>query len=320
MKKRILPIRDVAERQSSLSLFKKQVTKDTFNTLTQAKYSSSSLLAMTADWNRFVQFCDSKHVQPLPASITAVRLFLESTSREMKFSTIRRYSITIGLVHQLHSLPDPTNHRQVRFTLNQLKLLKQGDARQASALTQAHINALVQILLKEKSARALRDMAIYAVMFECALKRSDLKNMQIKDIIDRDKETAINVNDQVYQLSDQAQHALHAWLQNLPECTGFLFRRIDKHGNIGQQPLDDSSIYRILRRASDLLELDHEHRFGGQSARVGAAQELENQGYNLKDIQDFGRWLSPAMPAQYLKRTSTAEGEMAKFKRIKPWS
>jgi hypothetical protein len=60
-------------------------------------------------------------------------------------------------------------------------------------------------------------------------------------------------------------------------------------------------------------------RFTGQSARVGAAKELEKQGYNLRSIQEFGRWLSPAMPAQYLGKENTAELEKAKFKVIKPW-
>jgi hypothetical protein len=74
-----------------------------------------------------------------------------------------------------------------------------------------------------------------------------------------------------------------------------------------------------LRRASDLLNLSTEHRFTGQSARVGAAKELEKQGYNLKEIQAFGRWLSPAMPAQYLDKADIADHEKLRFKAIKPW-
>ena len=89
--------------------------------------------------------------------------------------------------------------------------------------------------------------------------------------------------------------------------------------NLLKQPLDDSSIYRILRRASDILGLADNHHFSGNSIRVGAAQELSKQGLKVREIQDFGRWLSPAMPAQYVGYTGTAESEKMKFKAIVPW-
>ncbi|MDB1126288.1 tyrosine-type recombinase/integrase [Vibrio algarum] len=156
-------------------------------------------------------------------------------------------------------------------------------------------------------------------MFECVLKRSHLKNLLLKDVVNIDNQWCVNLEERTYKLSPNACSALSLWIQYLNGSQGYLFRRIDKHNNIGMHQLDDSSIYRILRRASDLLGLANAHRFTGQSARVGATQELKKQGYNIKDIQDFGRWLSPAMPAQYLQMKTVADDEMTKFKVIKPW-
>jgi len=62
-----------------------------------------------------------------------------------------------------------------------------------------------------------------------------------------------------------------------------------------------------------------ELKFSGQSARVGAVQELSEQGYKIKEIQEFGRWLSPAMPYQYVGNKGTAEQEKLKFFSFKPW-
>ncbi|WCE32635.1 tyrosine-type recombinase/integrase [Vibrio sp. SCSIO 43137] len=168
--------------------------------------------------------------------------------------------------------------------------------------------------------RGIRDLSIYFVMFECALKRSELKKLQIEDISLQKSHALLRVGENKYQLSELACKAISKWVRLLYGSQGVLFRRIDKHSNIGTGQLDDSSIYRILRRASDLLGLPEHMKFNGQSARVGATKELQTQGYKLKEIQDFGRWMSPAMPAQYLEKTSTAEGEMAKFRAIKPWS
>ncbi len=318
VKKNIQPVSDPVLRKESLKIFINQIVKEDIRRLSQGQYSQSSELAMTSDWNRFVLFCQSKHVNPLPASVTAVRLFLESEARERKYASIRRYSITIATIHFLHACPDPTANQQIRFTLSQLKLLKSGDARQATALTYHHLTALQTALLKEGSIRSQRDLAIYFVMFECALKRSELKTLTLEDVEFRAEHTVITIQHTHYQLSDAAGQSLARWIRYLSGSQGYLFRRIDKHGNIGMHQLDDSSIYRILRRAGDLLGLDHQHRFTGQSARVGAAKELESQGYHLKDIQDFGRWLSPAMPAQYIRQPTIAEEEMARFKITKP--
>ncbi len=318
VKKNIQPINDLTSRKESIKTFTKQITKENIHTLSKGQYSQSSELAMASDWNRFTSFCHSKHVRPLPASVTAVRLFLESEAKERKYASVRRYSITIAAIHFLHGCPDPTANQQIRFTLSQLKLLKNGDARQASALTHKHLTILQTELLKENSVRSHRDLAIYFIMFECALKRSELKKLTFENIDQKPDQIIVTIKNARYRLSDTAVQSLSRWTSYLAGSQGYLFRRIDKHGNIGMHQLDDSSIYRILRRASDLLGLDHQHRFTGQSARVGAAKELESQGYQLKDIQDFGRWLSPAMPAQYLEKTTIAEEEMARFKIFKP--
>ncbi len=318
IKKNIQPISDPLLKKKSLNIFANQVTKEEIRQLSGGQYSQSSELAMASDWNRFVSFCHSKQVCPLPTSVAAVRLFLESEARERKYASIRRYSITIATIHFLHACPDPTANQQIRFTLSQLKYLKNGDARQASALTHQHLTVLQTELLKENSIRSHRDLAIYFVMFECALKRSDLKALTFENIDYNADHMILTIKHAHYQLSDAAEQSLRRWMSYLADLQGHLFRRIDKHGNIGIHQLDDSSIYRILRRASDRLGLDHQHRFTGQSARVGAAKELESQGYQLKEIQDFGRWLSPAMPAQYLEKPTIAEEEMARFKVIKP--
>lgn len=319
MKKHIPIITDEQERTLSVKRFLSLVLPDDITKLTHSSYSRSSELAMTTDWNRFVSFCEAKHVSALPTSITAVRLFLESESAKRKFSTLRRYSITISNIHQWHGFPSPTNHRQIRFTLQQLRLNKHGDATQASPMSSEHLVELDRLLSGNTTLRNIRDLSIYHVMFECALKRSELKNLTLDNVCYRENLTSLKIDSTEYVLSKAAEKALTRWTKFMTGSSGYLFRRIDRHGNIGLDKLDDSSIYRILRRASDLLDLPYQHRFTGQSARVGAAQELEKRGYNLRDIQDYGRWLSPAMPAQYLQKSNTAQGEMAKFKSIKPW-
>ncbi len=319
MKKNIPLITDRAKLAVSCDIFSRPIDVNRLNALTHGMYSHNSLMSMVNDWNRFVEFCQLKQVKCLPASVSAVRIFLESESRKRKFSSIRRYALTIGTIHRLHSIAPPTSHRRIKITLSELRLAKTGDSRTANAFTGQHLDSLFAGLGHSTDTKDIRDLAIYSLMFECAMKRSELKHLKHGAISRSGNNVQLLLGEQLYQLSVRAKDVFMRWLDLSAIEEGYVFCRIDKHGNLYQGVLDDSSIYRIFRRASDLLGLPDDLKFSGQSTRVGAAQELASQGYKVEDIKDFGRWLSPAMPAQYLGRISTAEQEKMKFTSIKPW-
>lgn len=307
------------ECKKSIILFSRTVDRTNVHTVTGGLYSHSSELAISSDWNRFVSFCEVRNVSPLPASMIAVRLFLEKEAEHRKFSSLKRYSVSLGVIHKVHGFSDPCSNKQLRLVIKKIELDKIGDARQANEFTEDHLNQLNSLLIKQKSPLNCRDLAIYFLMFECALKRSELKKIQIEDFDLFEGICTLTLSDNHYALSPGATDALQNWLKYLPG-SGVCFRRIDRHGNIGDAVLDDSSIYRVLRKASDRLGLPEHLRFTAQSPRVGAVRELKRRGHDLKDIQAYGRWLSPAMPAQYLNLNSTSESEMSKFKVIRPWS
>jgi len=319
MKKNIPLITDKAKLSLSIKVFSNLIDINDLNKLTCEHYSVNSLKSMVNDWNRFVEFCQLKQVSCLPASVSAIRIFLEKEAKSRKFASVRRYSLTLGTIHRLHSFPEPTNHRQIKLTLAQLRQDKQGDAKSANPFTKTHLDALFSLLSNSTQLKDIRDLAIYSIMFECAMKRSDLKELHFSAIRNDEGEVCVELDDHTYRLSEQSSLAVRRWLEMAQRQHGHAFCRIDRHGNLYDGALDDSSIYRVFRRASDLLNLSEELKFSGQSSRVGAAKALAEQGYRIKDIQDFGRWLSPAMPSQYLGRIGIADQEKMKFTRIKPW-
>ncbi|MDA3140131.1 tyrosine-type recombinase/integrase [Vibrio metschnikovii] len=317
MKRPLVQLTEAKQIKAKLLEFKYPITPQQLALLTQEHYQKNSLLAFSKDWNIFTEFCQRKSVNPLPASVTAVRLFLESEAKVRKFSTIRRYSVTIGMIHYLLNQKDPTLNVQVRQLLQRLRVEKYGDEKQAECFTRQHLASLYQLMVESNESLAIRDLAIYHVMFECAMKRGELKKLSFTDITE--DHSQLRISSEIYQLSPSAQQILARWTALISQQDGAVFRSIDRHGNINNRPLDDSSIYRILRRAGDLLALPH-LKFSGQSTRIGAVKELAEQGYHTKDIQSFGRWLSPAMPNQYLGKLHTAAVAKIKFTRIKPWT
>lgn len=320
MKKKLIYVTDQTILRATLVNFNHQVSVEQMDELTQHQYAHNSLLAMTKDWNLFVEFCQQRNVQALPASVTATRLFLENEAKIRKYSTIRRYSVTISLIHSLLSQKDPTNNPQVRQALMLLRINKKGDQSQATSFTSKHLSTLFEKYHKHTSVKLVRDLAIYHVMFECALKRSELKRLQYSQVNVNENGAWIQLGEANYQLSDNATICLSHWLNKLSDYNSesIVFRSIDRHGNISRSQLDDSSIYRILRNAGQLLG-EPGLKFSGQSARIGAVQELSTQGYKTRQIQEFGRWLSPAMPYQYIGSATSAEIEKLKFFSFKPW-
>lgn len=133
MKKNLTVVTDQSILKQMLIDFGRLVTLEQFNQLTQHQYSHNSLLAFTKDWNLFLEFCQLRSVNAIPASITAVRQFIEFEARSRKFSTLKRYMVTISLVHTLLGQRDPTTNSQVRTSLQRLRLDKHGDATQAQS-------------------------------------------------------------------------------------------------------------------------------------------------------------------------------------------
>ena len=317
LQKLIPKITDQEKLNTFLHQFASTVTLDQVNDLTSGVYAHSSLLAMTKDWNLFVEFCQSKSVSPLPASVTAFRQYIEKESKQKKYATLRRYVVTVSLVHKLLALPDPAKNHQIQKSLATIRLDKQGDAKQTHAFGQDQLEQLTQKNARSSSIRDCRNLAIYHVMFHSLMKRKDLRDLRFSQIAIGDSGAVITIEESIYHLDEVSTGILERWI-NLRGLQGeFVFTAIDRHENISTMPLNDSSIYRILRAASDELNLDVQ--FSGQSLRVGAIEQLAKQGMKPKEIQYAGRWLSPAMPYQYLGNKTQSELEKLQFISIKPF-
>jgi integrase len=319
MVKKLISITNETLIDSYVSKLNHFVTKEFTNEITQNQYAKSSVLAMTKDWNLFVGFCLDHQLSSFPASALSVRHFLEHESRTRKYATIRRYTVTITVMHQILGFPDPMMHTEVRLLMMTLRLEKKGDHSQADAFNHQHLEKLNNLLCSSKSIRDIRDLAIYYLMFECVLKRSELRALLTEQLIEIDSDIFVLIKDFKYQLTPHATKAVKKWYALIEDTPSpYLFRSINRHQNIATDKLDDSSIYRILRNAGQRLGLKH-LKFSGQSTRIGAARELHQQGMKVRDIQSFGRWQSPVMPSQYVGKTHQADLEIQRYKSFKPW-
>jgi hypothetical protein len=295
------------------------VSTEVFKILTNNKYSDNTLLAYTKDWGQFLIYCLANQLKALPADSSTIKRYLSTQSQQLKFATLRRYSVAISVVHQILGLKDPISTTEVRLYLMTLRLDKLGDNSQADTFHQQHLNTLHQQLISSTVLIEIRNLAAYHLMFECALKRSELRDMMVSAIDISDHSVCVvTIDNHSYSLSEQGSLAVMKWILSAEINDGYLLRSVNRHMQVSANKLNDSSIYRIMRQASSYFP--HENvKFSGQSTRIGAAQHLKTQHYQLGEIQAFGRWSSPVMPIQYCGDSNRAATEQIKFKSFKPW-
>ncbi|WP_159652881.1 tyrosine-type recombinase/integrase [Vibrio atypicus] len=317
MRKKVREITNQTEKKQLIKQFIHLVSIDQVAFLTDRQYSQNSLLAMTKDWNHFVEFCQLKGVSPLPTSVTALRHFIEKQSDSRKYASIKRYTVTIGLFHRILGLQDPTSNSRIKSSLASTRIDKLGDAKVTAAFERKHLEQLSALLSRTNRPSDMRNLAIYHVMFECLLKRGELRDLTIDKFNINENSITLSLGLYNYTFSPETCCYLQRWFLLRNQTSQWAFSAIDKHGNIRSSQLNDSSIFRILRKASEVLELDV--KFSGQSLRVGAAKQMAKDGKKVRDIQNYGRWLSAAMPYYYIGNRTQANLERMVFKTIKPW-
>ncbi len=301
--------------ESSTTLFSQgEIKLEQWQEITRQQYSKNSLLSFQNDWQTFVEYCLVNHLSPLPAAEKTVRTFIEEKAQTRKAASLKRYVITISLLHKLHRHPDPTRHREIRFLLNKLYQAKADDAEQANGFHESHLQQLTTMFRQSKKPKDIRDLLIWTLCFEAMLKRSELAALPYNAILKKEGKFYLYIDEYQIELSEQAGLINQQWLSLSGINEGALLRRINKHHQIGEKPMDHSSIYRVFRRAATELG-QTSLTFSGQSPRVGASQDLSQSGKSIKEIQQQGRWKSPAMPAQYVGNKQARDEAMARFKR-----
>ena len=151
------------------------------------------------------------------------------------------------------------------------------------------------------SVKGLRDAALLAVMSDAMLRVSEATALDVADLeaeggntltVRRSKTDQESAGAAQY-IGEPTVARVRAWMAAAGIEDGPLFQRLDKAG----QPrgrLSTQSIRAIIQRRAQ--DAGIEGRVSGHSLRVGSAQSLATAGASVVELQQAGRWRSPAMP------------------------
>ena len=173
-----------------------------------------------------------------------------------------------------------------------------GALRQFDASRQ-HADELCRRAEADGSRAGLRDAALFAVMSDALLRRSEAAALTVSDIeraedgssrvlITRSKTDQTGEGRSLY-LGASTMRRMAAWLSAIGIQDGPLFRRVAKGpaGKGGTEALNARSMGRILRARTEAAGL--EGRFTSHSPRVGSAQSLVRHGATMAEAQRDAR-------------------------------
>ncbi len=314
-------------------------------------YADNTWRAWRADIRVWCGWCRARGRAAFPAAPEDVTAFIAEVGAQGRaVATIRRYMASLSRLHRSARAADPTRDPddQVMLAVRKLARAVGTRQRQATPMHDTDRDKMVAALGWDDpkgrgrimATRDIRDAALICTLYDGLFRRAEVIGLRIEDleffeeqdglILLRRSKTDQEGEGDLRYLSPQTMVWINRWLVRLrdaeqarlpkgdraaqgtaPMPTGPLFRRVRREGIIGLDPLSPNSVVLILERAAKRAKLDQ--RFSGHSGRVGAAQDLDAQGFTTLQIQGAGAWKSPAMVARYTARGAARTGAMAQM-------
>ena len=228
--------------------------------------------------------------------------------------------------HHAAKQPDPTDDPHVRAISQGYRRSRAacGEvSKQTRGLSESDLAAIVAATRADRDNRAVRDIAIIALLREGLLRCGECAALRVRDFsssadgsgrlfVSRSK-TDQEGQGSVLFLGEQAAAAVAAWLVAAPaDGAAPLFRRIRCGGHIQSSGLTNKSVNLIIKSRGEAAGI---YGLSGHSGRVGMAQDLVAFGASIAEVAIAGRWKSPEQVIHYASRQESAKGAIAKYHR-----
>lgn len=281
----------------------------------EGAYAPSTIRAYRADFNDFINFCNQRSENALPAKPHLIAEYIcELTGSGRSSASIRRALCGLSAIHRLNRFDDPTKDPDVALEMRRMHRKLGRSSKQAGGINADILEKL--LLATDNSIRGIRDRALLLVAYDTLCRRSELVSLQVKDvkinvkngietssILLRKSKTDQDSTGKWLHLSQRAHQALMDWMKELPKRQECLMVGIDRGGRISRSSLNSGQVNRIYKRIARDAGLDESiiSAISGHSMRVGAAQDLLSSGASMPIIMQKGRWSKTDTVMRYLE-------------------
>ena len=253
-----------------------------------------------------------------------IAAFVDAMAKVRAPATVRRYVASIAAAHRAIGLGKTARSEPVRRALQRMHRRKGRRQEQAKGLTGALRERLLEV--PGDGLIDARNRALLAVAYDTLLRRGELVDLQVTDIVAefdgsatvlvrRSKGNPEGRGATAYVARD-SMALLREWLERSGVREGRLFRSLCR-GVVGER-LDASQVPRIFKAMAERAGVPEEvvEHISGHSTRVGAAQDMVAGGIGMPAIQHAGRWKTTAMVNRYGERLLARRSGAAQLARL----
>ncbi len=261
----------------------------------------------------------------LPATGDAVARYLAAYAGVLSNNTLRQRLSALASWHRRQGFPDPTRDEVVRQAFKGVRALHTTVEKQAAPLQISDLDR-VDAFCRAAAAQArkagdragemqaIRDRALLLLGFWRAFRSDDLVRLHIEHLTVRPGESlALWLPTSKGDRENQGRSwvvpaltrlcpvdAIDAWLTASKLDAGPLFRRVNRWGAPGQQPMNRKSIIPWLRRLLAEAGVDDALSYTSHSLRRGFAGWATHHGWDLKALMQYVGWRDIQSAARYV--------------------
>ena len=300
--------------------------------------ADNTRLAYVKGWNRFSVYCRGQGVEPLSATPADVGEFLihagtvprspratAEPGAPVSSATLALYRSAINRRYREAGKPSPAHSVEVEAVLKGLARVNGAACRRVRALREFEIERMLRVCDAHAESRArrriaLRDAALLALGFSCALRRSEICGLTVGDIAISDPTDGAEEMKMFVTIrrSKTDQHGrgqriavpegrrirpiarVRAWLEESGIERGFLFRAVHRGGKLTGRPLHHSDVPRLVKTYAAAIGLDPRD-VSGHSLRAGFMTSAAAHRARLDKIMEITRHRNPATVMTYIR-------------------
>lgn len=321
----------------------------------QAMFAPSTQVRLDRAWLKYLSWCEQKNKPSLPSSPQLVADYLKSRAKYCHRNTLNVERWAISIIHQAAGCPDPTSCLLVKNTMRGIvknKVRREDEhIQQATPFKDHHLDRIIELWKGSNYLPDKRNVALLCVAYESMLRSAEIVNIKVQHItINNDGSATLEIpftktnqsddGSEYAYLSPEAVELIEEYLNKADidrDDGGYLFRAVSRFSRVREPKRDfktngkihkqmtTRSIENIFKKTWNTLnpkkKSSVEYRaFSAHSARVGAAQDLLEQGFNSAQIRQAGRWKSDTMVMRYGQHISVKKSAMALSRKARKYN
>jgi len=280
-------------------------------------YSSETWKTYNHSWKQFKAWCKKIDASPLPAELKTIQAFLSwLVKEEYSWPTIERTVCAISKFHDLEEETAQTRHIKVKKHLDGIRRSIKTKSKSKNNLTIIDLASICQVAPDKPI--WWRNRAILTIGFAGALRRSEVANLKVQDVVFMNDGAILNLWDAKGARRGEVQRVgvpmgqnemicpiqnLRKWLAFTKATEGPLF--LPMKPPLGQEIWNKEAIYKetvsqVVKRGVELIGLDSAI-YGGHSLRRGLATAASQANVPLARLKQHTRHKSVQSLLPYIE-------------------